>query len=64
MPTHRYHITACLLQGNTKCLAMVYGAKEVAKRSEADDKHAVIKCEITIATFAGTERKRRTKADK
>ncbi|CEJ04572.1 hypothetical protein RMCBS344292_18527 [Rhizopus microsporus] len=56
--------SAYIEQGNTKCLAAVYGPREVRHRGQALSDRAVINVEFNVAPFSTSERKKRSKADK
>eukprot|EP00301_Raphidiophrys_heterophryoidea_P027142 c9510_g1_i1.p1 GENE.c9510_g1_i1~~c9510_g1_i1.p1 ORF type:complete len:249 (+),score=44.04 c9510_g1_i1:33-779(+) len=51
-------------QGNTKCIATISGPREAEKRSDAEHNKAVVMCDIGMATFSTTERRKRSKGDR
>lgn len=48
-------------QGHTRVLAGVYGPREPRQRGESDSDRAVIRCEVSSASFASAARKRNRK---
>ncbi|KAI9357840.1 putative exosomal 3'-5 [Pilaira anomala] len=56
--------SAYIEQGNTKCLAAVYGPREVRHRMQALADRALINVEFNVAPFSSSERKKRSKNDK
>ncbi|KAI8988036.1 exosome component 4 [Mycotypha africana] len=56
--------SAYIEQGNTKCLAAVYGPRELRFRQQGAADRAIINVEFNIAPFSSTERKKRSKNDK
>ncbi|KAI8992502.1 putative exosomal 3'-5 [Pilobolus umbonatus] len=56
--------SAYIEQGNTKCLAAVYGPREVRHRNQALADRAIINVEFNIAPFSSIERNKRSKSDK
>ncbi|KAI9283271.1 putative exosomal 3'-5 [Sporodiniella umbellata] len=56
--------SAYIEQGNTKCLAAVYGPREVRHRLYSLSDRAYINVEFNIAPFSASERKKRAKTDK
>ncbi|CAG8445219.1 4962_t:CDS:2 [Diversispora eburnea] len=51
-------------QGNTKCLAAVYGPREARQKAQILHNKALITVEISLAPFSMSERKKRKKFDK
>ncbi|CAG8661482.1 5457_t:CDS:2 [Acaulospora morrowiae] len=51
-------------QGNTKCLAAVYGPREARQKGQVIHNKASINVELSLAPFSMSERKKRTKYDK
>lgn len=51
-------------QGNTKVITMIQGPMEPALRSQMNTSHATLEINLSIANFAGIERKKRSKNDK
>ncbi|CAG8459087.1 7340_t:CDS:2 [Ambispora gerdemannii] len=56
--------SAYIEQGNTKCLAAVYGPREPRLKSQIIHDKANINVELSYAPFSTSERKRRAKTDK
>ncbi|KAG0168488.1 Exosome complex component RRP41 [Apophysomyces sp. BC1015] len=56
--------SAYIEQGNTKCLAAVYGPREARHRMQALADRAIINVEFNVAPFSTSERKKRSKNDK
>lgn len=56
--------SAYIEQGNTKVMCVVQGPMEPPLRSQSDPNKAVIEINLSIATFATIERKKRSKNDK
>ncbi|KAI8384245.1 ribosomal protein S5 domain 2-type protein [Radiomyces spectabilis] len=56
--------SAYIEQGNTKCLAAVYGPREARHRMQMLADRALINVEFNVAPFSTSERKKRTKNDK
>ncbi|CAG8604249.1 14230_t:CDS:2 [Acaulospora colombiana] len=51
-------------QGNTKCLAAVYGPREARQKGQIIHNKAIINVELSLAPFSVSERKKRAKSDK
>ena len=51
-------------QGLTTVVASVQGPREVVYRSEAKHDRAIVRCQILVAPFSSTERKKRKSNDK
>lgn len=51
-------------QGNTKVMCVVLGPKEPPMRSQSDQNRATIEVNLNVASFAGLERKVRSKNEK
>ncbi|KAK9761583.1 Exosome non-catalytic core component [Basidiobolus ranarum] len=51
-------------QGNTKCLAAVYGPREARFKAQVQHDRAIVNVEFNIAPFSTSERKKRSKSDK
>lgn len=51
-------------QGHTRVLAAVYGPREPRQRGEADGDRAVIRCEVSTASFSTASRRRPRKGDR
>ncbi|KAI9486978.1 MAG: ribosomal protein S5 domain 2-type protein [Benjaminiella poitrasii] len=56
--------SAYIEQGNTKCLAAVYGPRELRFRQQGLADRAIINVEFNVAPFSTSERKKRSKNDK
>ncbi|RIA92454.1 ribosomal protein S5 domain 2-type protein [Glomus cerebriforme] len=56
--------SAYIEQGNTKCLAAVYGPREARMKAQILHNRANINVEISLAPFSMSERKKRSKSDK
>ncbi|KAJ8660347.1 hypothetical protein O0I10_003804 [Lichtheimia ornata] len=56
--------SAYIEQGNTKCLAAVYGPREARYRQQMLSDRAILNVEFNIAPFSFSERKKRSKNDK
>ncbi|CAI2164115.1 5464_t:CDS:2 [Funneliformis geosporum] len=56
--------SAYIEQGNTKCLAAVYGPREARTKAQVLHNRANINVEISLAPFCMSERKKRSKSDK
>ncbi|PKC02311.1 ribosomal protein S5 domain 2-like protein [Rhizophagus irregularis] len=56
--------SAYIEQGNTKCLAAVYGPREARTKAQVLHNRANINVEISLAPFSMEERKKRSKSDK
>ncbi|RUS25156.1 ribosomal protein S5 domain 2-type protein [Jimgerdemannia flammicorona] len=56
--------SAYIEQGNTKCLAAVYGPREVRHKMNMLHDRAIINVEFNMAPFSTAERKKRSKNDK
>ncbi|ORY96235.1 exosome component 4 [Syncephalastrum racemosum] len=56
--------SAYIEQGNTKCLAAVYGPREARHRQQIQADRANINVEFNVAPFSTHERKKRSKGDK
>lgn len=51
-------------QGHTRVLAAVYGPREPRQRGDTEPERAVIRCEVSTASFASIARKRTWKGDR
>ncbi|KAI7858382.1 Exosc4 protein [Circinella umbellata] len=56
--------SAYIEQGNTKCLAAVYGPREARYRQQLQSDRALLNVEFNVAPFSTSERKKRSKNDK
>ncbi|ORX87763.1 exosome component 4 [Anaeromyces robustus] len=56
--------SAYIEQGNTKCIATVYGPREPSHKNLQYHDRASINVEYSIATFSTSERKQRSKMDR
>ncbi|KAJ3186272.1 Exosome complex component RRP41 [Gaertneriomyces sp. JEL0708] len=56
--------SAYVEQGNTKCLAAVYGPREPLKRGQALHDRAIISVEYNLASFSGGHGRQRHKKDR
>eukprot|EP00457_Paulinella_chromatophora_P013346 gb/GEZN01013636.1/.p1 GENE.gb/GEZN01013636.1/~~gb/GEZN01013636.1/.p1 ORF type:complete len:269 (-),score=11.86 gb/GEZN01013636.1/:147-953(-) len=56
--------SACFQQGNTQVIATVLGPHETRRRTEALHDRALVTCEWSLANFATSERKTRSKQDR
>ncbi|KAI9315838.1 exosome component 4 [Dichotomocladium elegans] len=56
--------SAYIEQGNTKCLAAVYGPREARYRQQVLSDRAILNVEFNVAPFSFSERKKRSKNDK
>ncbi|KAI9105621.1 ribosomal protein S5 domain 2-type protein [Phlyctochytrium arcticum] len=56
--------SAYIEQGNTKCLAAVYGPREASKRGAVLHDRAIINVEYNIAAFSSGERKANSRRDR
>ena len=56
--------SAYLEQGATKVIAVIYGPREVVRRSNRQHDRAIVKCEYSAAPFSTSERKRQRAGDR
>ncbi|GAB5360908.1 hypothetical protein AAMO2058_000668100 [Amorphochlora amoebiformis] len=56
--------SAVLEQGNTKVIASVYGPREAKRKGDVLHDRAIVTCEMSITSFATSERKQRSKTDR
>ncbi|KND01023.1 uncharacterized protein SPPG_04117 [Spizellomyces punctatus DAOM BR117] len=56
--------SAYIEQGNTKCLAAVYGPREPTKRAALLHDRALINVEYSVASFSSGERKQKLRRDR
>lgn len=56
--------SAMVEQGNTVAIAVVHGPREARRRADAEHDQGFLTCNVSIAPFASTERRKRRAGDR